>query len=75
MSYFIDGEVESESNWMRYINPARNEEEHNLVVFQYKGNVYYRSFKHINAGNELFVWCGDQYARELGISSAFNEQG
>lgn len=70
-SYYIDGQMESESNWMRFINCARNEEEQNLVAFQYHGDIFYRSFKHISPGNELFVWYGEQYAKELGISASF----
>ena len=66
--------MENESNWLRYINCARNEEEQNLVAFQYHGEIYYRSFKKIHPGNELFVWYGDQYAKDLGISNSFNSK-
>lgn len=66
--------MENESNWLRYINCARNEEEQNLVAFQYHGEIYYRSFKKIQPGNELFVWYGDQYAKDLGISTSFNSK-
>jgi len=33
------------SNWMRYVNCANTETEQNLMAFQYKGGIYYRSFK------------------------------
>ena len=39
-----------------------------MVSFQYKGEIYYRTFKHIYPGNELLVWYGHEYAQELGIS-------
>ena len=52
---------------MRFVNCARNEDEQNLLAFQYHGEIYYRTFKNIYAGSELLVWYGDQYARELGI--------
>jgi SCY1-like protein 2 len=52
---------------MRYVNCARNEEEQNLMAFQYKGEMYYRTLKHIPAHVELLVWYGDDYGRELGI--------
>lgn len=39
-----------------------------MVAFQYKGQIYYRTFKHIYPGNELLVWYGLEYAQELGIS-------
>ena len=57
---------------MRFINCARNEEEQNMVAFQYCGHIYYRSFKHIYPGSELLVWYGEEYARELGIPVDFD---
>ena len=39
-----------------------------MVGFQYRGQIYYRSFKNIHPGQELLVWYGEEYARELGIS-------
>ena len=39
-----------------------------MVAFQYKGQIFYRTFKDIYPGSELLVWYGDQYAKELGIS-------
>ena len=72
-SYYIDGRSDKQSNWLRFINCARNVDEQNLIAFQYHGNIYYRSFKHIYSGNELYVWYGEQYARELGIITSFEE--
>ena len=40
-----------------------------MVAFQYKGEIYYRTFKHVYPGNELLVWYGRDYAEELGIST------
>ena len=68
-SYFVDGQREDKSNWMRFINCARYEEEQNLVAFQYHKNIYYRTIQHIYPGNELLVWYGDDYAMDLGIST------
>lgn len=65
--YFIDGQKEDRSSWMRFINCARYEEEQNLVAFQFQKNIYYRSIQHIYPGNELLVWYGDEYAMDLGI--------
>ncbi len=64
----IDGKFDDGSCWLKFVNCARNEEEQNFVAFQYHGNIYYRSFKDIPKGSELFVWYGEQYARDLGIS-------
>ena len=65
--YYLDGRDASKSNWLRYVNCARHEDEQNMVAFQYKGKIYYRTFKHIYPGNELLVWYGLEYAQELGI--------
>lgn len=35
------------SNWMRYVNCPRNENEVNLAAFQYRGLIYYRTIKPI----------------------------
>ncbi|XP_056445643.1 histone-lysine N-methyltransferase PRDM9-like [Gadus chalcogrammus] len=52
---------------MRYVNCARNEEEQNLIAFQHKGGILYRSCGLVTSGAELLVWYGDEYARHLGI--------
>lgn len=66
-SHFVDGHDESSSNWMRFVNCPRSEDEQNLVAFQYRGKIYYRTYKAISPGKELLVWYGEGYARELGI--------
>ena len=67
-AYYMDGKDPKSTNWLRFINCARNEEEQNVVAFQYRGQIFYRTFKHIYPGTELLVWYGEEYARELGIS-------
>ena len=37
VSHYIDAQDPSKSNWMRYVNCARTEDEQNLVAFQFKG--------------------------------------
>ena len=64
---FIDGKSEKYANWMRFVNCARNEEEQNLIAYQYKGDIHYRTFKDICPGMEMLVWYGKDYATELGI--------
>ena len=64
----MDGSDPSCSNWLRFINCARNEEEQNMVAYQYHGEIYYHTFKAVYPGNELMVWYGEKYAEELGIS-------
>ncbi|XP_015673995.1 histone-lysine N-methyltransferase PRDM9-like [Protobothrops mucrosquamatus] len=64
---YIDAKNETNSNWMRYVNCARNEEEQNLVAFQYHAEIYYRTCKVIQPQSELLVWYGEEYGKELGI--------
>ena len=72
-SYYIDGRSDKQSNWLRFINCACNVDEQNLIAFQYYSNIYYHSFKHVYPGKELYVWYGEQYARDLGIITSFEE--
>ena len=71
--YLIDGSDEESSSWMRFIQCARSKDEQNLVAFQYKGNVYYRSFKDIVVGEELLVWYDDKYLQHFGIPTGLQE--
>ncbi|XP_053622482.1 histone-lysine N-methyltransferase PRDM9-like [Plodia interpunctella] len=59
-----DGET---SNWMRYVNCARNWSEQNLVAYQYRGQIYYRTIKIIPRFTELLVFYGSEFANALGI--------
>ncbi|XP_034249897.1 uncharacterized protein LOC117650522 [Thrips palmi] len=68
--HFLDGEDVTKSNWMRYVNCARNIGEQNLHAFQHAGCVYYRTVRPVPAHTELLVWYGDSYAQDLGIDSA-----
>lgn len=56
---------------MRYINCSRWEEEQNLLGIQYFGAIRYRVYKTIKPGDELLVYYGEEYAKDLGI--AINE--
>uniref|UniRef100_A0A452TY75 Histone-lysine N-methyltransferase PRDM9 n=1 Tax=Ursus maritimus TaxID=29073 RepID=A0A452TY75_URSMA len=64
---YVDGKDNSWANWMRYVNCARDEEEQNLVAFQYHRQIFYRTCRVIRPGCELLVWYGDEYGQELGI--------
>ncbi|KAI8512814.1 Histone-lysine N-methyltransferase prdm9 [Branchiostoma belcheri] len=75
VKYYIDATDVTKSSWMRYVNCARNEEEQNLVAFQYYRNIYYRTYKPISPGTELLVWYGNEYAKELGISEKEETEG
>ncbi|MCJ8732142.1 hypothetical protein PDJAM_G00207520 [Pangasius djambal] len=63
---YIDAKREMHANWMRYVNCARNEEEQNLVAFNFRGGILYRCCRPINPGQELLVWYEEDYAKDLG---------
>ncbi|XP_035674698.1 histone-lysine N-methyltransferase PRDM9-like isoform X1 [Branchiostoma floridae] len=75
VKYYIDATDITKSSWMRYVNCARNEEEQNLVAFQYYRNIYYRTYKPIPPGTELMVWYGNEYAKDLGIFEEAESKG
>ncbi|XP_043241042.1 histone-lysine N-methyltransferase PRDM9-like [Amphibalanus amphitrite] len=66
--HYVNAGDSSSSNWLRLVNCARFEQEQNLIAFQYKGQMYYRTYKPIVKGSELLVYYGDAYARELNIN-------
>ncbi|KAM5316229.1 histone-lysine N-methyltransferase PRDM9-like isoform 3-T5 [Glossophaga mutica] len=63
---YVDGKDKSWANWMRYVNCARDDEEQNLVAFQYHRQIFYRTCRVVRPGCELLVWFGDEYGQELG---------
>ena len=65
----MDGSDPAISNWMKFVNCARNDDEQNLLAFQYHGHIYYRTYKNIYPGMELLVWYGVEYAKDLGLST------
>ncbi|XP_062843219.1 zinc finger protein 665-like [Trichomycterus rosablanca] len=65
---YIDAKSETQANWMRYVNCARTDEEQNLVAFQYRGGIYYRCCRPIEPGQELLMWCDEEYAKDLGAT-------
>ena len=68
VSYYVNGADVQHSNWMRYVNCSRTEDEQNLVAYQYRGEIFYRAYKDIQPGSELLVWYGPEYATHLGIN-------
>ena len=72
-SHFLDGQDEIHSNWMRFVNCSRCEDEQNLVAYQFRGEIYYRTYKPVTPGKELLVWYGESYAKDLGISPCDNQ--
>ncbi|KAA0703655.1 Histone-lysine N-methyltransferase PRDM9 [Triplophysa tibetana] len=68
LNEYVDAKRETHSNWMRYVNCARSEEEQNLVAFQYKEAILYRCCRPIKTGEELLVWYGEEYARDFDVT-------
>ena len=68
-SHYVDARTVNTSNWMRYVNCARNSHEQNLLAFQYCGSIFYRSLRDVRPGEELLVWYGNAYGEELGLTA------
>ncbi|KAH9379978.1 hypothetical protein HPB48_009868 [Haemaphysalis longicornis] len=66
-SFLVDARPLEKSNWMRYVNCAPSEAEQNVVAFERAGAIYYRTRKPIEAYEELLVWYGNSFARDLGL--------
>ncbi|XP_066216426.1 histone-lysine N-methyltransferase PRDM9-like [Saccopteryx leptura] len=64
---YVDGKDESWANWMRYVNCARDDEEQNLVAFQYRRQIFYRTCRVIRPDCELLVGYSDEFGQKLGI--------
>ena len=50
---------------MRYVNSPNIEVGANLKAYQSKGDIMYRTIKHIPPCTELLLWYGDTYGRYL----------
>ncbi|TNN84877.1 Histone-lysine N-methyltransferase PRDM9 [Liparis tanakae] len=62
---YIDAARESHSNWMRYVNCARNKDETNLLAVQYKGSILFHCCRVIHPGDELMVWPSDKFLAQF----------
>uniref|UniRef100_H2NRV6 PR/SET domain 7 n=1 Tax=Pongo abelii TaxID=9601 RepID=H2NRV6_PONAB len=61
---YVDGKDKSWANWMRYVNCAWDDEEQNLVAFQYHRQIFYRTCESL--GQAVNCWSG------MGMSMARN---
>ena len=71
--YFIDRQDTTDSNWMKFVNTARHEEQ-NVIVYQYHGNIYYRTFKNISPASELLGGYRKHYVKKK-IGKDTNTEG
>ncbi|XP_061765028.1 uncharacterized protein LOC133557997 [Nerophis ophidion] len=69
---YVDASDENKSNWMRYVTYSSSENQHNMVVFQFYQNIYYKVSQPIPEGDELKVWIGRDYAKLLGLRMGEN---
>ncbi|KAM8765895.1 histone-lysine N-methyltransferase PRDM9-like [Rhynchonycteris naso] len=67
-SMYVNEKDESWANWMRYVNCAGDDEEQNLVAFQYRRQIFYRTCQVIKPDCELLVRYGNEYGQKLGIN-------
>lgn len=65
VSHIVDGTDEQQSNWMRFVNCARDNKEQNLVAMQFRGDIYYKTCVPVEAGSELLVWYQDGCAATM----------
>lgn len=56
---------------LRYVNCAHNDEEQNLVAFQYRGEILYRCCRPIDPGQELLMWYEEEYPKDQGPTFAY----
>ncbi|XP_053469272.1 histone-lysine N-methyltransferase PRDM9-like [Ictalurus furcatus] len=68
---YIDAKRETYANWMRFVNCAHNDEEQNLVAFQYRGEILYRCCRPIDPGQELLMWYEEEYPKDQGPTFAY----
>ncbi|XP_042217478.1 uncharacterized protein LOC121863061 isoform X2 [Homarus americanus] len=66
-----DSADKSISNWVRYINCARNNKERNLFAMQIENEIFYITMCQIERDTELLTWYGETYGNHLGIKEKF----
>nr|XP_022332683.1 PR domain zinc finger protein 2-like [Crassostrea virginica] len=55
---YIDGRDEGRSNWLRYVNCARDSREKNTDTFNCRDRKFYYTTKDVQPDSELLVWYG-----------------
>merc|ERR1712146_66786 len=61
---YVDARAIKHSNWTRYVNGAKTEDQQKLVnteCYQYGGKLWYRTTKEVLPGQELIIDYGDEY--------------
>ena len=60
--HYISTGNEDLSNWLRFVRPAQNIVEQNLVVHQVGQSLYFFVKRDIKQGEELLFWFSKEYA-------------
>ncbi|KAL7305414.1 hypothetical protein TKK_0002157 [Trichogramma kaykai] len=63
----IDVTDEKTSNWMRFVRPAKNYEEQNLVICQRNEGIIFLSTRNINPGEELRAGPSAEYGKRRNL--------
>lgn len=62
---YIDGKDPKQSNWLRYVNCPSKKRQENVKAIQQDYDIVYYTLRKIRAGEELFVYYGDEYYEVL----------
>ena len=65
--YYVDAYDETTSNWVRWINCSRHSKEENVMYLACKSKAYYVTFKDLYPGQELLIYYGNTYAKNIDI--------
>ncbi|EGT45380.1 hypothetical protein CAEBREN_18087 [Caenorhabditis brenneri] len=63
--FTVDAFDKTKGNWLRYVNSPNEETGGNMIPFQYQEKIYYKTIKVIQKDEEVLVWYGEQYGKEL----------
>ncbi|XP_075224801.1 uncharacterized protein LOC142326303 [Lycorma delicatula] len=63
----LDVSNENTSNWMRFVRPAKNIKEQNLILSQQGHSLYFTSIRPIHPRQELLVWYSPPYAAKRNL--------
>ncbi|XP_064629725.1 PR domain zinc finger protein 4-like [Lineus longissimus] len=64
----MNGYDEAVSNWMPFVQQARNSTEQNLVAYQQNQQIFFVTSKAIEAGSELLLWYARDYAGLIDVT-------
>ena len=66
---YVDARDPKRSNWTRFVNCPSKKSQENVKPVQKGFEMHYYAKRDIKKGEELFVWYGPEYAKQLlGIS-------